>query len=117
MIETQTGNFEFYRGDTYVRHIIISWSRPIDQIYFTVKNDSNEKHPLIKKKIGDGIYLVDKNDNESTYMITISSEDTDNLAVGSYNFDFEVVSGNIRLTPMVGTITLSEDYTRRRDEY
>ena len=115
MIETQEATYEFYRGDTYVRHFRIN--EEVDQVYFTVKNDSSEKHPIIKKKIGDGIYLVDKGEDGYLYSLTITSNDTDKLSIGDYNFDFEIVKGNIRLTPMVGTISLSEDYTRKRDEY
>lgn len=111
-------NFEFFRGDTYVRHFNVSWpNMDITQIYFTVKNNSDEKHALIKKKIGDGIYLVDENEGIKKYSLTINSEDTENLSIGDYYFDFEVVSNNIRKTPMTGTITLKEDFTRKRDEY
>lgn len=115
MIETQTGTFEFYRGDTYVRHFRIN--EEVDEVYFTVKNNSDEKHPIIRKKIGDGIYLMEHSDEGYLYSLTITSDDTDKLSVGSYNFDFEIIKGNVRLTPMVGTMTLSEDYTRKRDEY
>ena len=50
-------------------------------------------------------------------MLTIDSEDTEKLLPNTaYNFDIEVLSNNLRQTPIVGTLTLKEDYTRRKDE-
>lgn len=108
---------EFYRGDTFQQHFTVSWNNPITGIYFTVKQTSDDKIPLIKKKLNEGINLVDKTDDGEVYLLTIDSEDTEHLKAGSYNYDFEILSGNLKQTPQTGTLTLREDVTRKRDEY
>lgn len=108
---------EFYRGDTFQQHFTVSWNQPITEIYFTVKQTAEDKKALIKKKLNDGINLVDKTDDGEVYLLTIDAEDTENLKVGSYVYDFEILSGKLKQTPTTGTLTLTEDVTRKRDEY
>lgn len=110
---------EFYRGDTFQKHFTVSWNLPITGIYFTVKQTSDDKNPLIRKKLNDGIVLVDKADDGDIYLLTIDAEDTENMKTGNYSYDFEFISNKFKLTPpeSVGTITLKEDITRKRDEY
>ena len=110
-------SFEFYRGDTYERTFALLWSKEITNVYFTVKQTSDNKRPIIQKKLGDGINLVDVTEDGNVYLLTIDSEDTEKLlSNNAYNFDIEVLSNNLRQTPIVGTINLKEDYTRRKDE-
>ena len=108
---------EFYRGDTFQQHFTILWNQPITEIYFTVKQTSDDKNPLIRKKLNDGINLMDKTDEGDVYLLTIDSKDTETLKVGTYNYDFEVLSNNLKQTAYTGTLTLKEDITRKRDEY
>ena len=109
--------FEFYRGDTYERNFALLWSKEITDVYFTVKQTSDDKKPVIQKKLGDGINLVDITEDGNLYLLTIASEDTEQLSPNkNYFFDIEVLSNNIRQTPIVGTLKLKEDYTRKNDE-
>lgn len=109
--------FEFYRGDTFQQHFTVSWNQSITEIYFTVKQTAEDKKALIKKKLNDGINLVDKTDDGEVYLLTINAEDTENLKTGSYVYDFEILSGKLKQTPITGILTLTEDVTRKRDEY
>lgn len=108
---------EFYRGDTFQQHFTISWNQPITEIYFTVKQTADDKNPLIKKKLNEGINLVDETEEGQVYLLTLDAEDTENLKVGSYVYDFEVLSEKLKQTPTTGTLTLNADITRKRDEY
>lgn len=108
---------EFYRGDTFQQHFTVSWNNPITEIYFTVKQTSDDKIPLIRKKLTDGINLIDKTDDEEVYLLTINADDTEKMKVGSYSYDFEVLSGELKQTAYTGILTLKEDITRKRDEY
>lgn len=109
--------FEFYRGDTYTRNFSLLWSKKITDVFFTVKKTSDDKKSLIHKRLGDGINLMDITDDGNVYLLTIEAEDTENMAVNTdYYFDIEVLSNNIKQTPIIGVLTLKEDYTRRKDE-
>ena len=108
---------EFYRGDTFQQHFTVSWNNPITEIYFTVKQTSDDKIPLIRKKLTDGINLMDKTNDGEIYLLTINADDTEKMKVGSYSYDFEVLSGELKQTAYTGTLTLKEDITRKRDEY
>lgn len=109
--------FEFFRGDTYERNFSIQWSKEITEIYFTLKSSSDDKKPLIQKKLGNGINLMDVTEEGNIYLLTIDAEDTETLSPNTtYYFDIAVLSNNIKKTPIIGTLTLKEDYTRKKDE-
>lgn len=109
--------FEFYRGDTYTRNFALLWSREITDVFFTVKQTSDDKKPLIHKKLGDGINLMDVTEDGNVYLLTIDAKDTENLLPNTtYYFDIAVLSEHIKQTPIIGTIKLKEDYTRKKDE-
>ena len=72
--------FEFYRGDTYTRDFTISgYESSIDNVYFTVKESEQDKFSVISKKLNDGITVVDKDENSTTFNLLIKSIDTNNL--------------------------------------
>ena len=115
--------FEFYRGDTYTRDFTISgYESPIDNVYFTVKESEQDKFSVISKKLNDGITVVDKDENSTTFNLLIKSIDTNNLKTNyHYVFDIEIITntadGDIRKTIMKGTITLKANVTQPYNEF
>lgn len=116
----KTIDYEFIRGDTKVLNkfrvtdkdgTVLTLS-PTDQLYFTVKNSN--KVAVIKKKIGSGITLGP----DGYYHITLESTDTEDLALGTYMYDIELVLNVIPTfvsTIIEGEITLDEDITTKGD--
>lgn len=82
-----------------------------ENLYFTVKQNQHSKKILIQKKYPSSIEYTD-----GYFYFTLNSSDTADLAYGSYQYDIELKSGNFVKTLGLGTITLTEEITHRRDE-
>lgn len=115
--------FEFYRGDTYQRDFTVTgWSLSISDVYFTVKENIENKRFALQKKIGDGITLVSDEEGIKTYNLLISSKDTENMKIDTdYTFDIEIhsegVDGEIlKKTIITGTLRLKGSATKRCNE-
>lgn len=110
--------FNFTRGNTYSRDFTINdYTQNIDDVYFTVKAPKSDKKPVISKKLGRGIAIVEETENSKTFNLTIDSKDTDYLKANSpYYFDFKIVTFTnaepIKKTIITGTMMLDEDVTR-----
>ena len=112
------GLSDFYRGDT--RSITLTFtdknSDPIDltgaTLWFTVKSAvaDADADAVIQKKITDH---TDPTNGIST--VVISPEDTENLPIARYFYDFQLVdpNGNVS-TVLEGTFKLKYDVTRSR---
>ena len=115
--------FEFYRGDTYTRDFTITgYKSKIDNIYFTVKENENDKRAMLSKKLNDGITLVDETEDSKTYNLLINCIDTNDFKTNKdYYFDIEIIThavgGDIRKTILKGTMTLQTDITQPCNEY
>ena len=115
--------FEFYIGDTYTRDFTISgYSSEINEIYFTVKKDENDKRYYLQKTLNNGITLVDEDDDSKTYNLLLNATDTDNLKPDiNYYFDVKIItpvtSGEqIEKTVIAGTMKLKNHSTRQYNE-
>ena len=115
--------FEFYRGDTYSRNFSISgWNKEITKVYFTVKENTENKQYVLQKRYGEGIFLLEENNDRITYNITIDSTDTDDLKTNfDYVFDIEIHSPGttsipIKMTIITGTFKLKASATRTCNE-
>ncbi len=111
-------NLEFIRGDTqFIRFPITDKEgNPIelisgDDLYFTVKKNFNSEEILIQKR-----YPLDIKFSDGYFNMEITSEDTSELAYGTYVYDVEFKSGRYVKTLGIGEITLTEEVTHRRDE-
>lgn len=110
--------FEFYRGDTYQRDFTLSgWSLPISQVYFTVKENVDDKRFVMRKTLNDGITFVDETDEAKTFNLTIKSIDTDQMKTDyDYVFDIEIHSempdGIYKRTLATGILRLNASATR-----
>ena len=111
-------DLEFTRGDTqYIKFQLKDGNgEPLkltnsENLYFTVKENQNSKKILIQKKFPTDIKYLD-----GYYIFEITSEDTSDLAYNTYQYDIELKSGNYVKTLGLGTITLTDEITFRRDE-
>lgn len=111
-------DIEFTRGDTqfFKFQIKDGEGNPIqltseDKVYFTVKQNANSEDILIQKRYSDDIQY-----SEGYFNFVLNSEDTSDLAYGTYNYDIELKSGDYVKTLGQGIITLTEEITFRSDE-
>lgn len=106
------------RGDIYSFSFAVfiddeQTSQEMDNIYFTVKKHHYDEDYLIQKRLSDGGIHTD---GEGNYSIIIDPEDTDDLALGTYDFDIEIEKlPDIKRT-FVGTLELTKEVTHRRNE-
>lgn len=82
-----------------------------ENLFFTVKQNQYSKKILIQKKYPDSIEYAD-----GYFYFTLNSSDTADLGYGTYQYDIELKSGDFVKTLGLGTITLTEEITHRRDE-
>lgn len=120
--------FEFYIGDTYTRDFIITgYSSDIDEIFFTVKRNVDDKKYVLQKTLNNGITLVDVTYDADgttilsrTYNLLINAEDTETFKPETeYVFDIEIVTDetpDLKKTIMTGTIELTNSATRNYNE-
>jgi hypothetical protein len=114
--------FEFYRGDTYSRDFTIKgWSLPISNVYFTAKENINNKKACLQKTLNNGITLVEETEEERTFNLNICCTDTDCLKVDTdYVFDIEIHSetgeGTVKRTIVTGILRLKASATRTCNE-
>lgn len=84
-----------------------------DEIYFTVKKYFTDRHYCFQKRFGDGtIELIES----GTYSFTVIPSDTDNLEVGQYVFDVELISGTDIKQTTVGKFILTDEVTYAENE-
>ena len=119
----EDAKFVFRKGDTYSRDFTITdYEFDIDKVFFTIKNNSSDKRPVLQKTLNNGITLVSDEDGVKTYNILINATDTDNMKVDyDYFFDIELFTtmvggSDIKQTPIVGTLTLKEIATDTANE-
>ena len=86
---------------------------PFDEIYFTVKRSFNDKYYLFQKRLSDGTIELDQSEG---YTFVIQPQDTDNLSVGRYVFDIELVFGNEIKQTTVGEFELTNEVTFASNE-
>lgn len=113
--------FEFYRGDTYSRDFSITgYKSPIDKIFFTVKENENDKKFVLQKTLENGITLLEEDGDSKIYNILIDAQDTDDLKPDyDYPLDIEIHTNEepvIKRTIVTGTLRLTTDITRPINE-
>lgn len=114
-------DFEFTRGDTKPllkfklkdkngEDLELSST---DKLYFTVKKDANSNTVIIQKTIDNGITISD----DGYIHVRLESDDTAELPYGQYGYDIELKTAEgIVKTLLIGTITLTEEFTFKGDE-
>ena len=99
-------NISFIRGDDHLeRFRFKTFTGPIDDMFFTVK--CKNKYPRIKKRLGEGIELID-----GWYCLTFIPSDTDNLSCDlEMVYDIEIITEGEKYTVQKGSFILEEDVT------
>ena len=107
------------RGDLERRSITLKHSDGTaftvvpDEIYFSVKLNAKDANVLFQKKLTTGgIVQTDTN----KYQITISPEDTNQMAFGTYDFDIEIVKEGAIKKTFCGVFTLTKEVTHYYNE-
>ena len=116
--ETHMNKFTMARGDLYAIPFgiyidnVLS-TEAMDEIYFTVKKNYQDKDFVFQKTVtGGGIAT----DGQGNYVVKILPEDTNELSVGSYDFDFEIVKMPSIKRTFAGTLELTREVTHWYNE-
>lgn len=109
---------EMARGDIYSFSFGVylddaMYTGELDNIYFTVKRHHYDHPFLFQKKLSDGTIA---SDGAGAYVVVINPEDTDNLNVGEYDFDIEIVKLPEIKRTFAGTLILTKEVTHRANE-
>jgi len=106
-------NINYCKGDTYQFDLTISgYDQTIDSIFFTIKNNENDKRHILRKTLEEGITLMDDTNGVKTYKIEINANDTDNLKTNyEYYFAIKIFTekgtNDLEKTIVKGLISLS----------
>lgn len=106
------------RGDVYVVPfgVYINCEQTHDQmdnIYFTVKKHHYDHDYIFQKRLSDGSISTD---GEGGYILTIDPEDTNQLSLGMYEFDFEIVKLPEIKKTFAGEFELTREVTHYYNE-
>lgn len=115
-MEPKEFDIEFPRGNTCLIEFNLldkTKKNPLiltnsDELYFTVKNNSNTTEIKLQKKFSLGDVTQEA---DGTCKIMIETEDTNNWKYGSYEYDICVESGNYRKTIGIGKFTVTKVIT------
>ena len=109
--ETLIENFRLIRGDTFSFDMVISdLEDPIDDIFFTVKENKDDLDYIIQKTLSnEEIQLVENFTDR--FNVKLNPQDTKDLEPGKYFYDLEVRVGNDIYTILMGTINIKMDIT------
>lgn len=112
-------NISVYRGETYQRNITISnFTLPITNLYFTVKKTDSDKNVALQKTVGNGLTLMDYDEdtNTYTYLLELDTDDTENLKIGDYGYDITITAEDYKKPIVMGTFSIEAVYTTKKDE-
>lgn len=108
---------EFPRGDTYQKGFVLKQNGEtvtdsFSEIYFTVKENYQETEYVFQKKMSSsGI----TDDGDGHYTLNIYPSDTNGLAFGEYDCDFEFVGTGYKKT-FAGVLKLTKEVTHYANE-
>ena len=99
------------RGDTLVFFFKINElsSNRVDSLMFTCKQNDTDDAEIFQKTIGDGITLVDSEEN--LWKVRVAPEDTAGITGGKYVYDIQLGIGDDIYTPIKGKMTIIQDVT------
>ncbi len=102
------------RGDTLVFFFKINElsSNRVDSLTFTCKASDTSEEKIFQKTIGDGITLVDSEEN--LWKVRVAPEDTAGVSGQSkyaYVYDIQLGVGEDIYTPIKGKMTIIQDVT------
>lgn len=110
-IEIPRGDLRFFKINLKNNNNIVDID--LDDLYFTVKDDTYQEKVLFQKKLSNNTITKDEN---GSYHFKIEPSDTDNLTYGIYSFDVEVYKENVLKKTIVGLLTITEEVTFASNE-
>lgn len=85
-----------------------------DKMYFSVKNNFDEKDTLFQKKLNDGITY---DEETNYYFVELKQDDTEGLDYGTYDYDIKIIYGTDKpKTLIVDKLEITEVVTRKDNE-
>lgn len=120
-MEPKEVDIELPRGDTitYGFELMDSEKKPLNfkpeeaEIYFTCKKNENTSEVIFQKKYSTNEIQFAR---DGIYYLTINSKDTNELKYGNYGYDVTIKSGDFVATRIIGTITLTKEFTHKSNE-
>lgn len=106
-------NLEMVRGDTLAFGIkIYKLGQMPDGIWFTCKENYDDKETLFQKTLDDGISVVEQNDDGDYYFrVNVSPTDTLSLEPKKYYYDCVIAANGDIYTIMKGILTIEYNVT------
>ena len=111
-------NIQMIRGDTLAFAVKITFDdspQTLDSAYFTCKKNYSDDAPVFQKKLDNGIYLADSDEESLYYTIRVAPSDTKNLEAGQYYYDLQVSANGDVFTIIDGVLDIAWDVTRGED--
>ena len=106
-------NIRHVKGDTFSCAVTIeNLGQDLDSVYFTCRDSLNDDAEILfEKALGDGITLVDYDQENDIrkYAVRIAPEDTKNVQSGSYFYDLQVGVNYDIFTIMKGKFLLEQE--------
>jgi len=110
----------FSRGDSYERGFVLKdkatqqvITDTFDEVYFTVKRNWRDADYQFQKRMTTGGIT---SDGDGHYTLYIQPEDTNNLAFGDYDCDFEFKRNDGYKKTFPGRLTLDKEVTYQGNE-
>lgn len=101
-------NFTLPQGDslTFKITLVDAESEP-DNIFFTVKKNSQDKTPVIQKYIGNGITRTE--DEDIVYEVYVPANETDDLELLNYSLAIKIIYGSEENTEVEGKFVITPE--------
>lgn len=101
-------NISMFRGDTLSFGMEIEGlDQSLDSAYFTCKKNPEDTTPVFQKSLTSGISEV----STGVYRIRVAPEDTEEVPVGKYFYDFEIGVNDDVFTILNGILDIKQDVT------
>lgn len=106
-------NIKNVRGDTYsIGFKTEGIDQELDNVYFTCRDNlTDESNVLFQKSLGNGITLVDQEENIYSYNVRVAPEDTRDIQSGTYYYDLQININDDIFTVMRGKFIIEQDCT------
>ena len=117
MAQSKTFQIEFARGDSFQKGVVLKiGSEPVtdtfEDVYFTVKKYHTDHDFVLQKRMTTGAITYD---GDGHYTLYIDPEDTNELAFGDYDCDFEFRREGYKRT-FYGKFKLAKEVTHVYNE-
>lgn len=102
-------NLTMFRGDTASFGLEFKdVDVELTSAYLSCKQNYDDEQYVFQKSLGDGISRV----GNRQYTVRVAPEDTQDVAVGDYVYDFQVEANGDKFTLLAGVLRLLDDTSR-----